>query len=99
MQKKLAASDSVSFFKKAIAVTSAIALVSGNFVTAAYALPTGCQVVAGNATITNTANSTNINQSSHRADINWRDFSSNAGESINFRQPDASAVTINRVIG
>lgn len=65
----------------------------------ANALPTGGQVTYGNATITNTTNSTLINQSTNRADINWHDFSSNAGETIKFVQPSSNSVTINRVTG
>ncbi|MBT8601132.1 filamentous hemagglutinin N-terminal domain-containing protein, partial [Polynucleobacter paneuropaeus] len=67
------------------------------------ALPTGGKVVAGNATIsqTQTANSAtmNINQTSQRAVVNWDSFNVGKNAQVNFNQPNASAVTLNRVTG
>ena len=40
-----------------------------------YAAPSGGTVVSGNATISQNANTTNINQSSNKAVINCQDFS------------------------
>jgi filamentous hemagglutinin family protein len=67
---------------------------------AVFANPTGGQVVAGSAAISNGAPGTlNIQQSSHRAIINWQSFSIGAGETVNFLQPAASSVVLNRVLG
>ena len=67
------------------------------------ALPTGGQVVAGSATISQTQNATlatmNVNQSSQRAVINWSSFNVGANATVNFNQPNAQAVTLNRVTG
>lgn len=65
-----------------------------------FALPTGEQVVAGNASISRpTAQNLNVQQSSPRAIINWQSFSIAAPESVSFRQPSLSSVVLNRVIG
>ena len=62
--------------------------------------PTGGQVAAGSATITNTgSNRTIIDQSSQRAIINWQQFSVGANQYVQFVQPNSSSVVLNRVIG
>jgi filamentous hemagglutinin family protein len=65
----------------------------------AWAGPTGGQVTAGNATIQQSGASTTINQSSQNAAINWQSFSVGKAESVRFNQPNASAITLNRVTG
>ncbi|WP_216246992.1 YDG domain-containing protein, partial [Polynucleobacter sp. AP-Capit-er-40B-B4] len=70
---------------------------------AVNALPTGGRVAAGQAVITQTSNATsaqmNINQSSQRAVINWDSFNVGKNAAVNFNQPNANAVTLNRVTG
>jgi filamentous hemagglutinin family protein len=61
--------------------------------------PTGGSVVAGSAGIQQSGNTTNINQSSNSAVINWQGFSIGKQETVNFNQPSASSTTLNRVIG
>jgi|GEM_PF-546455 filamentous haemagglutinin family N-terminal domain/filamentous haemagglutinin family N-terminal domain len=61
--------------------------------------PQGGTVVSGSATITQSGNVTNIHQSSDRAIIDWLRFSVPASMLVNFEQPDAGSVTLNRVIG
>lgn len=61
--------------------------------------PTGGNVTSGSAAINQSGTVTSINQSSQRAAINWQGFSVKANETVNFNQPNASAVTLNRVIG
>ena len=80
-------------FNKITALTTVFTLISST----AFCLPTGGSVVNGNAAIVNSANTTNINQTSHGATINWATFGSNAGETINFNQPNTTAYTINKV--
>jgi filamentous hemagglutinin family protein len=63
------------------------------------ALPTGGNVVAGNATITQSNLQVNINQTSQRAVVNWDQFNVGKDASVNFNQPNSSAVTLNRVTG
>ena len=68
---------------------------------ASNALPTGGKVVAGSATIS--SNSTpqsavmNVNQTSQRAIVNWSTFNVGSNATVNFNQPNAQAVILNRV--
>ncbi|MCT7604754.1 YDG domain-containing protein, partial [Aliarcobacter butzleri] len=64
-----------------------------------YGAPSDGTVVSGNATISQNANTTNINQSSNKAVINWQDFSIKSNETVNFNQPNVNSITLNRVIG
>ena len=65
----------------------------------AYGAPGGASVVGGSGSIAQNGASTTITQNSARLAVNWDSFSSKAGESIVFLQPDASAIALNRVIG
>lgn len=60
-------------------------------------LPTGGVVAAGAATISQSANTMNVNQSSQRAVVNWSTFDVAKGNTVNFNQPNANASTLNRV--
>ncbi|WP_198305778.1 YDG domain-containing protein [Arcobacter vandammei] len=64
-----------------------------------YAAPTGGTLTSGNATINQSGNTTNINQSSEKASINWQDFSIKSNETVNFNQPNQNSITLNRVVG
>ncbi|MGJ4942740.1 beta strand repeat-containing protein [Bradyrhizobium sp. HKCCYLS1011] len=66
---------------------------------AALAAPLGGSVVEGSAGISQSGSVTNVNQSTNKAIINWQSFSVGASETVNFNQPGASSVTLNRVIG
>ena len=64
------------------------------------ASPQGGDVVAGAAVIsTPTPQGTVIDQSSAKAIINWQSFSIGADEFVQFKQPDSSSVSLNRVVG
>jgi len=64
-----------------------------------YAAPSGGTVISGNVTFNQNGKTTNINQSSNKASINWQDFSINKNETVNFNQPNKNSITLNRVIG
>lgn len=66
---------------------------------AALAEPKGGNVVSGAASISQSGPVTDINQTTGKAIINWQGFSVAPQETVNFHQPDASSVTLNRVIG
>jgi trimeric autotransporter adhesin len=66
---------------------------------AAKAQPTGGSVVAGSAQISASGASTLINQTTSKAIINWQSFSVGQGGSVQFNQPNSSAITLNRVTG
>ncbi|WP_149538147.1 two-partner secretion domain-containing protein [Siccirubricoccus phaeus] len=61
------------------------------------ARPTGGQVVAGSASISQSANATTIHQTTDRAAINWQSFNVGSQQSVNFQQPSAASWTLNRV--
>lgn len=63
------------------------------------AAPTGGQVSAGTATISQSGATTTIQQASQKAAIDWTGFSVGKTESVRFNQPNASAITLNRVTG
>ncbi len=68
-------------------------------VTLSFAAPSGGTVTSGTATINQSGNVTNINQSSQKASINWQNFSIARNETVNFNQPNVNSITLNRVIG
>jgi filamentous hemagglutinin family protein len=62
-------------------------------------LPTGGQLVAGQATIAPRVNNTlTVNQSSNRAAIDWQTFNVGSAARVNFIQPSSSAAILNRVL-
>lgn len=63
------------------------------------AAPTGGVVTSGSASITQSGNLTSVTQSSQKAAINWQSFSIAPTETVNFNQPNAAAITLNRVVG
>ncbi|ESQ81528.1 hypothetical protein AEAC466_21250 [Asticcacaulis sp. AC466] len=63
------------------------------------ALPTGGQVVGGQATISQSGNTQTITQTSQNAAIDWQSFNIGADGKVIFNQPNASAVALNRVLG
>jgi filamentous hemagglutinin family protein len=72
---------------------------------AATALPTGGQVVVGQATLTTSISSVAaaanliVNQSSVRAVINWDTFNVGSAAKVIYVQPSPSSVVLNRVVG
>jgi filamentous hemagglutinin family protein len=66
----------------------------------AFALPTGNQLVAGQATVsTPNANTMQIQQGSQNAVINWQGFSVGQNQAVNIQQPNTQAALLNRVVG
>ena len=63
----------------------------------AQAAPVGGQVVSGVGSVTQVGNTTTINQSSQNLSLNWQSFNVAANETVNFVQPSASAIAINRI--
>lgn len=62
-------------------------------------LPSGAQVTAGQAAVTNRGASLTVTQSTSRAAINWQSFSIGQGGTVQFVQPDSSSIILNRVVG
>ena len=64
----------------------------------ALAGPQGGEVVQGSAAISNpTAATTQVDQSSDKAVINWKSFNVGRDEKAIFNQPNTAAVTLNRI--
>ena len=64
-----------------------------------FAGPQGGVVTSGNASIGQSAGITNVTQTTEKAAINWQSFGTSPTETVNFNQPNAFAITLNRVIG
>ncbi len=91
----------MKYSKKVFMVASslyAIGVLSGGF---AYAggLPSGGQVVDGGASISQSGDTLNIDQSTDKAVIDWNSFSVGKGNTVNFNQPASDSATLNRVTG
>ncbi len=66
----------------------------------AQTLPTGGNVAAGSAAISQpAANQLTVTQSSQSAVVNWQSFSVGAGGVVNFVQPNSASAILNRVTG
>jgi filamentous hemagglutinin family protein len=61
--------------------------------------PQGGVVVAGSSTITQAPGNTTVNQSSENTAIDWQSFNVGSNASVQFNQPNASAIALNRVTG
>ena len=80
----------------ALAVAGLFAQASGQ--AAGPLLPSGWQVVQGQATVTSQAGAMTITNSAN-AVLNWQQFSIGAGQAVRFDQPSASSKVLNRVVG
>lgn len=62
-----------------------------------FSLPQGGQVRAGSAQISTNGGTMNINQGSNKAVIDWRSYNIGKQESVNYRQPNARSISLNRI--
>ena len=60
-------------------------------------MPTGADVVAGQAAISQAGNLLNVDTATSRAIVNWDSFNVGAGNVANFNLPDANSAIMNRV--
>ena len=97
--KKTRKTDNSSAYLKKILSLSLVAVAAAQ----ALAEPTGGQVVKGQAQInqagTQGGTVTTIKQSTPQVSINWQSFNVGDKERVNFVQPDASSLAINRILG
>lgn len=84
-----------SIAKQGVAIIASIAVALQPMF--AYANPLGGVVSAGQATITQSGNTLDVNQTSNKAVIDWRGFDIAPGETTQFFQPSAGAIALNRV--
>lgn len=79
-----------------------ISLVVSSFLagtTLSFAAPSGGVVTSGDANISQAGKVTNISQSTQKASINWNKFDIASDETVNFKQPNSSSITLNRAVG
>jgi filamentous hemagglutinin family protein len=79
--------------RRRLAAALALAL-SANL---AQAAPSGGQVTAGSGSISQSGTTTTINQASQNLSLSWQSFNTAAQETVNFVQPSASAIAVNRI--
>jgi filamentous hemagglutinin family protein len=65
----------------------------------ALAAPVGGQVAGGTGSIASTGTTTTITQTSPTLSVNWQSFNIGTKETVNFVQPSASALAVNRIAG
>src|SRR5690606_14863644 len=63
------------------------------------ALPSGAQIAAGTAQLSQQGNKLTVQQNSQRLILNWNGFDVGSQASVRFDQPNSSAVALNRVLG
>ena len=64
----------------------------------AYANPADGTVTNGTGTIAQSGNTMTITQNTSKMSINWQSFSIAANETVNFVQPGANSIALNRVV-
>src|SRR6476661_11263115 len=64
---------------------------------AVQAAPVGGQVVSGAGSISQSGSTTTVQQASPTLSLNWKGFNVAAGETVNFVQPSAAAIAVNRI--
>ena len=84
-------------FNFALTALAAVGLLFG--ATLARANPAGGVLVVGAASISTQGARLTVTQTSQNAAINWQSFNVGAAESVQFVQPNAQAVALNRVVG
>ena len=62
------------------------------------AAPAGGQVTAGTGTISQTGNTTTINQSTQNLSLSWSQFNVAPQEIVNFVQPSSASIAVNRIL-
>jgi filamentous hemagglutinin family protein len=81
----------------AIAVTVSVIL-SGHAGLCSSDLPSGEQVVSGQASVDRSGSAMTVNQTSDKAIFNWQSFNIGSSASVAFRQPSSTSVALNRVL-
>ena len=64
---------------------------------AASALPTGGQVTSGSGHLTQRGDTLTVTQQSQNLSLNWQTFNIGRQSTVDFVQPDASAIAVNRI--
>jgi len=67
-------------------------------VTGVVAGPEGGQIIGGNGSISQSSNTTTIDQNSQNMAIDWQSYDLNVDERVNYVQPNSSAISLNRIL-
>ncbi|TAN66467.1 MAG: filamentous hemagglutinin N-terminal domain-containing protein, partial [Methylobacter sp.] len=59
--------------------------------------PIGGQITSGSGSITQSGDTTTINQTSQNLSANWQSFNVAPQETVNFQQPSVDAIAVNRI--
>ena len=90
--------SSSTALKLAVLVAAGIGAGMANAAPAANALPSGESIASGSATFDRTvSNQLTVNQSTSKLITNWNSFDVGSGATVQFAQPDASSIALNRV--
>jgi filamentous hemagglutinin family protein len=65
----------------------------------AQAAPVGGNIVGGSGSINTNGLTTTIHQNTQSQVINWNSYNVKANETVNYLQPNASAISLNRIPG
>ena len=83
---------------RAVVLAAASLAVTAMLASPTQAGPSGGQVTTGQGAISDSADTTTINQSSNNLSVNWQSFNVSANETVNFIQPSATAIAVNRIL-
>ncbi|EKF0976790.1 filamentous hemagglutinin N-terminal domain-containing protein, partial [Salmonella enterica] len=101
----IAGVESISPFRKYLGVLKPLSLLTGMLLgalpamTFAAELPVGGTVVGGQGSITTSGNQMTIHQQTQQLATDWHSFDIGRNHTVEFIQPDSSAVALNRVTG
>ncbi|EAY7317846.1 filamentous hemagglutinin N-terminal domain-containing protein, partial [Salmonella enterica] len=97
--------SALSLFRKLPGTLTPVALLTGFIISLfpgmalAADLPTGGQIVGGQGSISTSGSQMTIHQQTQNMATNWHSFDIGRNNTVQFVQPDSSAVALNRVTG
>ncbi|MBI1425467.1 MAG: filamentous hemagglutinin N-terminal domain-containing protein [Gammaproteobacteria bacterium] len=86
------------FKRRPICAAVNAAMYSMLLASSVHAAPTGGQVVGGAGSINQSGVNTTINQASQNMAINWQSYNVNTNERVQYIQPNASSISLNRIL-
>ncbi|WP_210546553.1 YDG domain-containing protein [Rhodoferax sp. PAMC 29310] len=85
--------------RRSAAFIGAAALAAAVPASWAQSLPTGGNIIGGSGNIATSGTTMTITQNTAKLAADWQSFNIGKGNTVNFVQPSASAVALNRVLG
>jgi len=76
----------------------ALILIQSVFTGAAFAGPSGGEVVGGAGSISQSGANTTINQTTQNMAIDWQSYNVNVNERVQYIQPNSSSVSLNSIL-